>query len=569
MQQSNTASSSPAAVGASRQAGRKLALIVAVLCLPLLFLSYFLFKGSIAEIRAVKNQVAGISYLNDLTPILFSISRNDPATVRAGASRLSLQGQSESMVSSIKREQDAFVNQALREKFNQQQSLAEARDLFRHVASASGILMDGAVSRHFLADAYAKQFPDLLMLVSSADAGSDLFRGEFTTQKNIAFEALSTAIQTERTGNFAKLLNEPFSKFDNGLESFELALGSKSAAEKNAVLVNLMATTEKIMLTSGEALQWSLEDRLGALRRTLVLISLVCGLAVAVALSTAARMFYSTFHKLDDVEASRDRLTILNDSIAKLNRELAENFRVLKDTQDDNIQKSKMAQIGALTAMVAHELRNPLGAVRNSIFLIDRKARDAGLDLLKPAERINTAVQRCDNIISQLLEFTSQSPLQLGKVRMDDWVAEVVAGCASSVADDVFIRCELGVGELDANLDKGALKRAICAIIRNSNQAMQSAASNEGKELLVRTSLSGQFAKIEVIDNGPGITKENLDKVLEPLFTTKSFGPGLGLPIAKHIMEQHGGTLAVASEHGHGTAVTLQFPLSAAVALAA
>jgi signal transduction histidine kinase len=79
----------------------------------------------------------------------------------------------------------------------------------------------------------------------------------------------------------------------------------------------------------------------------------------------------------------------------------------LKEAQDELVKKGRMEQLGQLTATVAHELRNPLGAVRTSAFLLERKIKGKGLDVEAQIERINKGIVRCDNIITQLLDFSS------------------------------------------------------------------------------------------------------------------------------------------------------------------
>ena len=101
----------------------------------------------------------------------------------------------------------------------------------------------------------------------------------------------------------------------------------------------------------------------------------------------------------------------INDEVSRLNSELAENMRKLSDAQNSLIQRGRMEQLGQLTATVAHELRNPLGAVRTSAFLLERKLKDKNLGIESQLDRINNGIVRCDNIITQLLDFSRSKQL--------------------------------------------------------------------------------------------------------------------------------------------------------------
>ncbi len=94
-----------------------------------------------------------------------------------------------------------------------------------------------------------------------------------------------------------------------------------------------------------------------------------------------------------------------------------------------------MEQLGQLTATVAHELRNPLGAVRTSAFLLERKLKDKGLGIEAQLERINNGIVRCDNIITQLLDFSRTKQLQCQPGDLDDWLTGIVEEEAQKAAE--------------------------------------------------------------------------------------------------------------------------------------
>jgi len=261
------------------------------------------------------------------------------------------------------------------------------------------------------------------------------------------------------------------------------------------------------------------------------------------------------------------QLQIVNSEIGTLNQELKSNLKKLSEAQDEIIRKGRMAQLGQLTATVAHDIRNPLGAVLTSAYLIERRFTAANPGIEKPLKRITSSIKRCDSIISQLLDFARSKQLQKQDLEVDDWLAKLVQEEADHLPPEVAIECRLGLGDLRAHFDPDRLSRAITNFMSNAAEAMVGKGSarpevaTENPQIVVRTNLSARGIEIAVSDNGPGISEENMKKILEPLFTTKSFGTGLGLPAVEKILEQHGGGLDIKSTPGHGATFTGWFPV--------
>ena len=269
------------------------------------------------------------------------------------------------------------------------------------------------------------------------------------------------------------------------------------------------------------------------------------------------------------------QLKRINDEISRLNSELAGNMRKLKDAQDEILRRGRMAQLGQLTATVAHEIRNPLGAVRTASFLLERKLKDKGLGVEQQLARIANGITRCDNIISQLLDFSRVRSLQAEETVIDDWLARLVSEEAEKLPAAVTIECDFGLGGLTAAIDAERMSRVIINLIANAAEAMVGKGDDPAEfatpepRIAIATRPSRRGAEITVTDNGPGMTLEILSKVLEPLFTTKSFGTGLGLPAVEKILQDHRGGLEIRSAPGEGAAVTAWFPLQQPVSAAA
>ena len=269
-----------------------------------------------------------------------------------------------------------------------------------------------------------------------------------------------------------------------------------------------------------------------------------------------------------EARALAERLQLANEDITHLNVDLANNLVKLKDAQDEIIRKGKLAQLGQLTGTVAYEIRTPLGAVRTAAVLIERKIKEKGLGLEQQLWRINNGITRCDRIIAELLDFARSMRLVCRTVAVDDWVRRVVDEEAKSLPPIVRVVCELDLGDTRAALDADYMRRVLVNLLSNASQAMvgkgkdASSITTPNPKIVVTTRRVAETVEITVTDNGPGIAEENLPKILEPLFSTKSFGTGLGLSVVEKILEHHGGGLRIKSKLGEGTAMTAWFPIA-------
>ena len=276
-----------------------------------------------------------------------------------------------------------------------------------------------------------------------------------------------------------------------------------------------------------------------------------------------------------DAEQMSKQVSKINDDMVRVNGELATNMQLLKDAQDALVKKGRMEQMGQLTATIAHELRNPLGAVRTSAFLIERKIKGKELGIEPQIARINNGVTRCDDIITQLLDFSRSKKLSCRSENLDNWLEKVISEEASQLPAVVAIDCLLGMKGIEVPFDPSRLHRAIINLVSNASEAMvgngedASRFTTAAPRITITTKINDGFALIAIRDNGAGILPENLEKIREPLFTTKSFGTGLGLPAVDQIVIQHGGTLDISSEPGKGATFTIKLPLQSNVEQAA
>lgn len=343
--------------------------------------------------------------------------------------------------------------------------------------------------------------------------------------------------------------------FSNPL--FNAYCGGDGTSEAREAVLAMLATAHSDF--PGVACKFETEfTALGRGRRSVIVIS-----SGWIALGESARTAIVSIVDVSEMMELRQ----VNEKVSKLNRDLAANMKQLREAQDELITRGRMEQLGQLTATVAHELRNPLGSVRTSAYLLERKLKDKGLNVEAQLERINKGIVRCDNIITQLLDFSRNKQIQCTPSDLDQWLGVVLEEESKKLPAVVSISCELGLDGQDVPFDPARLQRAIVNLINNASEAMVGQGDDPAKylvatpEISVRTTIDGEFAKIEVKDNGPGIAADVISRIREPLFTTKSFGTGLGIPAIEQIAMQHGGRLDISSDVGDGARFTVYLPL--------
>ena len=249
----------------------------------------------------------------------------------------------------------------------------------------------------------------------------------------------------------------------------------------------------------------------------------------------------------------------------ELETRVEERTMQLRAAQQDLVKAERLSTLGQLTATVAHELRNPLSAIKNTIFSVAEVASRHGLSLDRQLARMERSILRCEHIITDLLDFTRAREPKLSNAELDRWLDEVLDELA--VPAGIRLERRLTAPSAIVALDTERFRRVLINLVDNAVQAIQGKDGAEG-QIKIATA-AGAAAEIVVEDTGPGIGPDILAKIFEPLFSTKSFGTGLGLPTVKQIVEQHGGTITVESEVGRGTTVRIRLPCASVASAAA
>lgn len=261
----------------------------------------------------------------------------------------------------------------------------------------------------------------------------------------------------------------------------------------------------------------------------------------------------SSIGKRDDLSArvmstsGNDELSILTKSINGMLTEI-ENKTV-------KLQKSeRLAAIGELATMVAHDLRNPLQGIANAVFYLKKNMVQKEGKQQKMLGLIEEDVKYSDKIVSDLLDYSRGMQLHLEEINPKALVE--VALSAVEIPANISVSNQTE-DKPKFQADMLCMKRAFVNIIRNAVEAMP-----KGGTLVLKSRALNREVEFVFSDSGVGISKEDFGKIFTPLFTTKPKGMGFGLPICRRVAEAHGGKISVESTLGKGATFTLTVPVS-------
>ena len=241
-----------------------------------------------------------------------------------------------------------------------------------------------------------------------------------------------------------------------------------------------------------------------------------------------------------------------------LEKRVEERTRELGEMQAHLVRSEKLASLGKMAAGVAHEINNPLTSILINTHLMLEKVEKKH-DFYENLSLIADETSRCTQIVKGLLEFARQNPPQKSFTSVNELIERTTQLLENQASfQNIRILKELDPALPPIKLDKNKIQQVFWNLMLNACEAMPG-----GGQLLISDKLSADKKYIEVsfIDNGAGISKENLNKLFDPFFTTKGSGTGLGLAITYGIIEQHEGKVEVKSEIGQGTVFTLSFPV--------
>jgi signal transduction histidine kinase len=248
--------------------------------------------------------------------------------------------------------------------------------------------------------------------------------------------------------------------------------------------------------------------------------------------------------KITEINMIGNSFNSMGQSLKKLietEKKLAESHAMMKN--------ERLGAIGQLSASMAHDLKNPLATIKTSATIIQKQTINTDPEIEKAMQRMNRAIFRMSHQIDDVLNFVRITPLNLSEKKISDIINESI----DSLEIPNNIKLKIQDSDFTILCDAKKLETVFTNIILNAIQAI----GNLEGSVNIKSKINKDDIEIKVSDSGPNIPSEILDKLFEPLFTTKEKGTGLGLSSCKNIIEQHGGTI---SANNNPTTFTIILP---------
>ena len=222
-------------------------------------------------------------------------------------------------------------------------------------------------------------------------------------------------------------------------------------------------------------------------------------------------------------------------------------------------QTERLAHLGTMVATVSHEIKSPLGIVRSTAEILEKRIQKVAPGNEHLARIIVDETMRLNRIVVEFLDFARPQKMHMESGNVNEIAEKVLAFLAPMIREQhVELIADLAADLPATEIDRDQFYRALLNILLNAIQAMES----EGVlQVSTRRLESGRQIEIVIRDNGVGIAEEKISQIFKPFFTDKSKGTGLGLAISKNIIESHGGSIDVESRPREGTTFTIHLPV--------
>jgi signal transduction histidine kinase len=248
----------------------------------------------------------------------------------------------------------------------------------------------------------------------------------------------------------------------------------------------------------------------------------------------------------EDARLLATTFNTLTDSIARFQREIS--------------QKERLSSLGRLSTVIAHEVRNPLMIIKAALHAL-RQPDVPPAALREAVADIDGEVSRLNRLVNEVLDFARPIRFELAAVDLNVLCRESAAAAqASEPGPDIALDFDAALPAVTTDPER--LRIALVNMIVNARHAVNGAGAAQPAPVAIRTRRAGDRAAIVIADRGAGIDSAHLSHIFDPYFTTKRGGTGLGLPIAKNIVEGLGGTIAVSSVLGRGTEIRVELLLA-------
>ncbi len=238
--------------------------------------------------------------------------------------------------------------------------------------------------------------------------------------------------------------------------------------------------------------------------------------------------------------------------------------RVMEEEREFALREVQLRAAGRLAAEIAHQLKNPLAIINNTVFSLQRASKDGKPAPADQMQIIQEEIGRADRILTDLMGYAQLAEGRVEKLNVVEELDRAIAEVFPPAAD-YRIKIERQYADYFPPLlmQRRHLSEIFVNLLQNAREALPDA----GQVSLTASCRSDYSIEIIVADNGPGIPADKLEQIFEAYYTTKEKGTGLGLATAKHNLELYGGTVRAESELGKGTRFILLLPAKAVISL--
>ena len=264
------------------------------------------------------------------------------------------------------------------------------------------------------------------------------------------------------------------------------------------------------------------------------------------------RFFTGIVRDISDLKAAQQELARLN---ARLEDRVKQRTNELRAAQAELVAREKLATLGQVSGGIAHEIRNPLNAVKTSAYYLLNANNPSDKKRREHLERIDRQVMLIDNVVTALSDVAKLPDPRLTEVCCHTMLADIVREI--NMPRNINVRVDVPGDVPKASADELQIPIVFRNLLRNARDAMP-----DGGEIAVHTEVKENRLLIHVDDSGVGIPPEQLERILEPLYSTKARGMGLGLAICKAILEKNGASLHIESHPGTGSRFTVDLALA-------
>ncbi len=262
-------------------------------------------------------------------------------------------------------------------------------------------------------------------------------------------------------------------------------------------------------------------------------------------------LFAGIIRDISDLKRAEHKLAELN---RYLEREVQDRTAELRDAQAEIVRNEKLALLGQVSANISHEIRNPLNAAKTSAYYLMNAKSPTESKIIEHLERIDRQIHMIDNVITALTDLAKLPDPRIAEIDLIELVQQTIDSV--DLPPDIHVVIEKAPGLSPVRGDVNQIAMVIRNLVRNARDAM----NQGGGQLTISFGKDGQHLSVSVADNGCGIAEADLARIMDPFFSTKARGMGLGLAIIQAILEKNDGRMDVQSHVGTGSNFQIFLP---------